>query len=79
MNPRHALTMASVFTMALTTAAATVPTAAAQDVPPPRVFLWDANHLSAVKKRSAAGDKTTAAALARLEADAKKAMPRPVV
>ncbi|HZS04357.1 MAG TPA: alginate lyase family protein [Blastocatellia bacterium] len=40
----------------------------------PRVFLLDANHLQATKRRIIDGDKSLAPALAKLEKDAKKAL-----
>src|SRR5205085_2712119 len=48
-------------------------TASAQSIDP-RVFLFDAKELSAVRQRVHAGDPKLAPALARLERDAQKAL-----
>ena len=46
----------------------------AQQQKAPRVFLWNAQKLAETKQRLHSGDKTFAAALAKLEADARKAL-----
>jgi hypothetical protein len=46
----------------------------AQQQQAPRVFLWNAQKLAETKQRIQSGDKTFAVALAKLEADARKAL-----
>src|SRR5258708_900848 len=46
----------------------------AQQQKAPRVFLWNAQKLAETRQRIQSGDKTFAAALAKLDADARKAL-----